>query len=303
MSAKTLFDLLSYAAFRVFLRVMAILPLSVAAAAGVFLGGVFFALGIRKRFVTGNIMRAFPDKSLSEASLIARRLYKNMGLSVVEFARMDAINEAYVERHISFEGLHRLDEALRLGKGAVVLTAHFGNWELLSAALGIRGYPLSAVARPLDNAYMNEFISTQRSRFGNRVIAKKNAIRPMLEVLKKNSILGILLDQRASRKEAVVTDFLGMPAPTNKGLALTVMRTGSSVVPVFIHREHGLKHRLVCMEPVPIAVTGDMERDIRENTQRFTSAIESFVRLYPDEWFWFHSRWERRKRSRHAKSK
>ena len=301
MSAKTLFDLLSYAAFRVFLRVLAILPLSVAACAGAFLGAAVFALGIRKRFVTGNIMRAFPDKSLEEASLIARRLYKNMGISVVEFARMEGLTEAYVERQISFEGLHRIDEALKLGKGVALLSAHFGNWELLSAVLAIKGYGLSVVVRPLDNAYMNDFISMRRSRFGNKVIAKKNAFRLMFEVLKKNSILGILLDQRVSRKEAVVTDFFGMSAPTSKGLAMAVMRTGSPVVPVFLHREHGLRHRLVCMEPLRIAVTGDMERDIRENTQTFTSAIETFVRLYPDEWFWFHSRWERRKRSRRAK--
>lgn len=265
------------------------------------MGAAVFALGIRKRFVIGNIMRAFPGKSLLEASLIARRLYKNMGLSVVEFARMEGLNEAYVERHISFEGLHRIDEALKLGKGVALLSAHFGNWELLSAALAIKGYPLSAVVRPLDNAYMNDFISTRRSLFGNKVIAKKNAFRLMFEVLKKNSLLGILLDQRVSRKEAVTTDFFGMSAPTSKGLAMAVMRTGSPVVPVFLRREGGLRHRLVCMEPLRIAVTGDMERDIKENTQMFTSAIETFVRLYPDEWFWFHSRWERRKRSSRAK--
>ncbi|MFZ3072699.1 MAG: lysophospholipid acyltransferase family protein [Thermodesulfobacteriota bacterium] len=300
MGAKTLFDFLSYAAFRVFLLVLTIPPLSAATAVGSFLGAAAFALGIRKRFVIGSIMRAFPDKSREQASEIARRLYKNTGLSAVEFARFEGLNSAYVERHISFEGLHWIDESLKLGKGVALLTAHFGNWELLSAVLAMKGYALSAVARPLDNRYMNEFISTRRSLFGNKVIAKKNAIRPMFEVLKRNSIVGILLDQRAARKEAVPADFLGMSAPTSKGLAMIVMRTGSPVVPVFLHRERGLRHRLVCMEPVPIANTGDTERDVRENTQAFTSAIETFVRLYPDEWFWFHSRWERRKRRGHA---
>jgi len=266
-------------------------------------GGMVAGIGLLFLFWTiikllGNIERAFKgEKTVGDALGIASSLYRNLGMSFVEFARLGKAGPGCIGENVSFEGLGNIEDGLRAGRGVVFLSAHYGNWELLSAALAWRGYRLSAVARPLDNPYINAYIEGLRTAPGNEIIEKKNAARKMVELLKANRILGILLDQRSSRKEGVEVEFFGIPALTSKGLAAIVARTGSAVVPVFIRRvEGGSRHVVMCDPPLALSDTGDKDFDIKENTRRFTAAIEKYIRLYPDQWFWFHSRWERRKR-------
>ncbi|MBI5560481.1 MAG: lysophospholipid acyltransferase family protein [Deltaproteobacteria bacterium] len=291
-------DFLVYIGFRTFVWFINRLPLNLALTLGAMAGAVAFRLyGRRRRMVVDNIMRAFGGQfSEEEAFSVARSFYRKMGLSIVEFARSERNEKGYIEGNVSFEGLENIVAALKGGKGVVLLGAHLGNWELLSASLSSKGYAMSIVARPLDNPYIDSYAARARTVFGNKVIDKKRALRKMMEVLKDNGILGILLDQRSGRKESVVVDFFDIPARASKGLAAIVMKTHSAVLPTFIHREGLSKHRVIVKGPIDVVSTGDKDADIKENTQRFTGAIEGFIRKHPEEWFWFHSRWEKRKK-------
>ncbi len=280
-----------------------LLPHDTALSLGSFVGSFVFALGgSRKRMILDNIVRAFGgEKTRADAEFIASSLYKNVGMSFMEFARLGLGGAEYLERSVTFEGLSNIDKALESKKGVVLLSAHFGNWELLNLAVINRGYNVSVVARPLDNPYIDNYIKGLRTAGDNEVIDKKNAVRKMIGLLRANRILGILLDQRASRRDGVVVDFFGIPALTSKALAAIVAKTGSTVMPVFIRRagrdrESRGRHVVMCGDPLEIVSTGDKEADVLENTRRFALAIEKYIRLYPDEWFWFHSRWERRKK-------
>ncbi|MEE9614148.1 MAG: lysophospholipid acyltransferase family protein [Thermodesulfobacteriota bacterium] len=296
--------------FPVYLVVMALvwfvnlLPEGAALTLGRAVGGLAFRLGgERRKMVIKNIKTAFKgEKTEEEMEAIARASYGNLGMSVVEFARLKKLDMRRVEESITFEGLENLKEAVGKGKGVVFLTAHLGSWEMLGPALTTKGYRGSSLVRPLDNGYLDVFVEGQRTMFGNSVIPRKNALRKMLEILRGGGNLGILLDQRSSRRDGVEVEFFGRPAPTSKGLAAVVMKTGSPVVPVFILRENGRKQRVIADMPVEAVLTGDREADIKENTRRFTSAIEKFVRLYPDQWLWLHSRWERRPSKRREKA-
>jgi KDO2-lipid IV(A) lauroyltransferase len=300
MRARDLIDFSQYLTVGAFLWFAGILPQRTAAGFGRILGRVYFLLGRKMRkMVLSNMRTAFGDEKTEEEILdIASAFYGNMGLFIMEFSRLPRLDRSYVDRFITFEGLENLDRALERGRGVVFLTAHFGNWELLSAAFAIRwGYRVNTLVRPLDNRYLNAAVEGTRTRFGTSVINKKGSLRKMIEVLKSNGLLGILFDQRASRKEGIEVNFFGRRALTNKALAAVVMRTGAAVLPIFIIRENRFRHRVICKGPIEVVNTGDRDLDIRENTQRFTSAIEKFVRAYPDHWFWFHSRWERRKKA------
>ncbi len=290
-------DLFEYLAFRAFAAFVGVLPLKTALSLGVLVGkGAYMVPLRRKSLALENLRLSLGDeKSEAELEAILKGMYVNTGMSLVEFARLGRVDEEYVNRHVSFEGFTEMDAALNEGKGVVLLTAHFGNWELLSAALALKGYRLSAVARPLDNKYFDVYTRTQRESRGNSVIDRSSGLRKMLGVIKDNGILGILLDQRTSRKEAVEVEFFGRKAPTSKGLAAIVAKTGTPVLPVFIVRTGGADHKIVCEKPIELASTDDDKRDIIENTQKFTEAIEQMIRIYPDHWFWFHSRWSRRK--------
>ena len=298
---RDLGDGVVYLVLRAVLAFIGFLPRSAAVRFSLFLSAVDYHLApLRRSIVMDNLALAFGSdksgdksegKSDDELRSIAKRFYSNMGLFVAEFARMRNLDERYVEEKVTFRGLNHIDDALAKGKGVVLLTAHFGNWELLGAVLALKGYRLSTVARPLGNRFLNGYLDRTRLVYGNGVIEKKRAIRRMMELLREGRIVGILLDQRTNLKEGVMVDFFGRPAPTSKGLAAVVARTSTPVVPVFMLREDATRFVVECAAPVETVSTGDAEADVAENTARFTRVIESYIRRRPDHWLWFHSRW------------
>ncbi len=298
-------NILAYILFKAFASITSLLPLRVALGFGRGLGFACYRLGgSRRRLALFNIRRAFGDSlSEGEARGIAAGMFRSLGMMLVEFVRLGKVDRAYIDKYVSFEGLEHFEQAAKKGKGTVALTAHYDNWELLNAALSLRGFTMGVVARPLDNPYLNAYTERVRSAFGGHVIEKTNALRGMLGLLKDNGVLGILLDQRSSTKDGVMVDFFGTPASTSKGLAAIARKTDSLVIPVFIRRLKGPYHKVECMEPLRLASTGDKIEDMKENTQRFTRAIEDYIRRYPDQWFWLHSRWERRKKAGLSKGK
>jgi KDO2-lipid IV(A) lauroyltransferase len=290
-------NFLTYILFKVFALLVCALSIERALGLGKVLGSLGYSLGgSRRRLALFNVRRAFGDGlSDGEARRIVLGMFRSLGMMLVEFARLRSVDKAYIDKYVSFEGLEYFEQAFEKGKGVVGLTAHYDNWELLNAALSLKGFPMGVVARPLDNPYFNKYTEDVRSSFGGTVIDKTNALRAMIRTLKSNGMVGILLDQRSSTKEGVMADFFGTPAMTSKGLGAIAVKTSCVVVPVFIRRIKGPYHRVECIKPIELATGGDKDEDIKENTQRFTRAIEDFVRRYPDQWFWLHSRWERRK--------
>lgn len=298
-------NFLAYILFKVFVWVVGRFSIESALNAGMVMGAVAYSLGgSRRRLAMHNIRRALGEgstetscpKTEAEVEHIVACMFRSLGMMLVEFARLRSVDKAYIEKYVSFKGLEHFERAKSRGKGAVCLTAHYDNWELLNAALSYKGFPMGVVARALDNSYLNTYTEGVRSGFGGQVIEKTNAARSMIELLRGNGVLGILLDQRSSSRDGVMVDFFGIPASTSKGLAGIAVRTDSVVIPVFIRRLNGPYHRVECMEPIELLQTGNRDSDIKENTQRFTRAIEDFIRRYPDQWFWLHSRWERRKK-------
>jgi KDO2-lipid IV(A) lauroyltransferase len=302
MRARDFIDFPVYVVAIALMRLFSVLPEKVAAGSGSLLGRIYFVLGRRRReMVLGNMRAAFAGEKTEEEILdIARAFYRNMGLFIMEFARLPRLDRAYVDKFIKIEGRQNFERAFEKGRGLVFLTAHFGNWELLSTSFAVLGHGVTVIVRPLDNKYLNAYLEGIRSKFGTTVISKKEALKKMLEEVRGGRLMGILLDQRASRTEGISVDFFGRPALTSKGLAAVAVKTGVPVLPIFIVREGRFSHRIICDSPVEVVTTGDREHDIRENTQRFTAVIERFIRAHPDQWFWFHSRWERRKRRAHG---
>ena len=137
---------------------------------------------------------------------------------------------------VRVEGVEHLQSAAARGRGILVLTAHYGNWELLAAAHGLTGLPLSFVIRPLDHPVLDELAARFRRRSGAELIVKRQAVREVLQALRRGRMVGILLDQNATRAEGVFVPFFGVAASTSKGLAVLALRTEAPVVPVFLRR-------------------------------------------------------------------
>ena len=257
------------------------------------LGGLVFAVDAKHRAIAlENLRRAFPEKDDAWRLATARRSMENLVENFFEFFHLSDKDKETVLGRVCTTGIENIDEAGLRDKGYLYLTGHCGNWEVIALAYTARGFLSSAVARPLDNPWLNDLIDGMRSRFGGKIISKRNGMRQIIRATASGECIGILLDQNVDRKEGVFVDFFGEPACTNKGLAL-LARKGYAVVPGFAHRCGDL-HQVTIGKPLPVARTDDEERDIVENTALFTKTIEDHIRQHPEEWLWFHRRWKTR---------
>ncbi len=277
-------------------RLLARLPASVAYALGEEVGRLVSRLDRRHLAITvENLARAFPGQySPQEVEDLARAVFENLGRTAVDVARSGRLLNGPNAEAVVLEGLDKLQEARRRGKGVLVITAHFGPWELLPIIGSVYYGPIHLVARPLDNPRLDDLLTTLRERGGNRVIRKRRAVPAILQALRRGETVGILIDQHISEKEGVVVPFFGRPASTAFAPALIAMRSGAAVLPVGITREGRERYRIHVAEEVSVRRSGDLRADLAMNTARFTAAIERFVRENPDQWFWVHRRWKTR---------
>jgi KDO2-lipid IV(A) lauroyltransferase len=266
------------------------------------LGKVVYYLDLEHRRVAiQNLHIAFgQEKSASEIRGIARRTFQNLGMMTIEFFRIPRMDVKAFRERVKIEGLQ---EALRLfkkGKGIFLLLSHFGNWEMMGVMSKVIGNPIMVIAKPIKkNQWVEEFITKIRNASGLEVISNVKASRKVMKALSQNRVVGILIDQRAKRSEGIWADFFGRKAPTTPSLAILAMKTGAPVLPVFMVRDGFQKHRLIIKEPLELVHTGDIKKDVEANTQLFNHTLESMIRQYPDQWFWVHRRWERKKRVYH----
>jgi len=269
--------------------------------AGQFLGrmlGRFLgiaAVGPMKSSLNG-LRMVFGDR-MSEKQLrrLNRRVVMHFAQMLFEVPHIFKLNVNNLHRYVYFENEEALVEALAKGKGCFFLTGHFGNWELMSAAVTLQ-FQINglAVARPADFAPVEELLMRLRTRFGTEIIPKKKAMKKLLRGTRENKAMGILLDQNVDWYEGVFVPFLGQPACTNKGLALIAMKTGSPVVPMFSVRQPDGRYRIVFENEVDLVRSESKLADTEENTAEFNRIINKYIYWYPDQWFWFHKRWKTR---------
>jgi Kdo2-lipid IVA lauroyltransferase/acyltransferase len=242
-----------------------------------------------------NLEIAFPDLDKARRLKILRAAYENWGRTIAEWMHFDTLRPDNVARFASYRGMEnwKRAEEMSAGRGVLILTAHFGNWELLIIAHSMYGHRVAIVHRPLRNPLIDAAVSATRTRFGNRIVERKGAARGVLRLLKDNWMVGVPLDLDVRR--GVFVDFFSLKASTTDSLARLAITTGVPVVPVFIVRDGvSTHHWLEVMEPLEAIRCADREESVRVNTQRYTSIIESVIRRHPDHWNWIHRRWKTR---------
>jgi Kdo2-lipid IVA lauroyltransferase/acyltransferase len=242
-----------------------------------------------------NLAIALPEMSADVQRVTLDRVFANLGGLLGEFSQFPKITGQSIRNLVVYDGLENYERAASRGRGVLLLTGHFGAWELCAFAHGACGHPLNFLVRPLDNPLLDRLINGYRELSGNRVIDKNNAVRPVLEALKQGSDVGLLIDVNTLADQGVFCDFFGVPACSTSGLAVFALRTGAPVVPgVLIWDERLKQHRLRFDPEIPLTRTGDFKEEVLINTARFTQVIEGWVRRYPDQWMWIHKRWQTR---------
>jgi KDO2-lipid IV(A) lauroyltransferase len=222
-------------------------------------------------------------------------MVRNLGRMAAEFARMPQLTKDNVQELVILDGHENFLAGHERGKGVLYLAGHIGAWELSSFAHAVCGYSLHYMARPLDNKRLDALVNRYRCASGNQPIFKNESARSMLKILKDAGTIGILADQNTLPSEGVFVDFFGKLACTTTGIARVALHTDAAVVPGFAYWDASIqKYRLRFEPPVELMRTGDSEKDVYENTQRFAKVLEEIIRKYPDQWVWVHARWKTR---------
>ena len=287
-----------YLALRAILGLLAAVPLTLALRLGE-LGALFAYVVDRphRRIGMTNLAIAFPDRSLRERRAILRGSFLNLGRMAAELAHLPHLSPERLEEMVRFEDEAWWREAVgwERSTGVLVLSGHFGNWELLVFAHGMRGHPVHMVHRAIANPLVDRWLNDLRARAGTRMIRKSAGAGGVLHALRERALLVLPIDQNSTRGLGVFVDFFGELASTNAGMARIALRTDAPIVPAFIVREgRSARHRVHVLPILEVERTGDAEADVRRNTQRFTAVFEEMVRRYPEHWLWMHKRWKTR---------
>ena len=293
---NTLRNWLEFAPAWLLLKALGWLPRRVAIRTGQLIARTAYRLHRRLQFVgERNLQMAMPELNERQRREILDRLCASLGRLLGEFSQFPRITRDNLAEIVIYDGFENYERAARKGRGVLMLTGHFGAWELCAFAQGAYGHPLSFLVRPLDNPLLDRLISSYRTRSGNRTIDKNDAVRAVLKQLRQGEDVGLLVDVNTVAEEGVFCDFFGIPACSTTGLAVFALRADAPVVPGFLIWDDQLQKHVLRFEPeVPLVRTGDFKEEVRLNTQAYMKVIETLARRYPEQWLWIHKRWQTR---------
>ena len=284
--------LLEYFAFSLLGSFVRLWPLRNVQKMGATLGETVYAIGFRKRITQKNLRNAFPEKNSHELNALARASYRSIGTALFEFLWFPCLTAERVREISRIENPHVVRELHARGKGIILLTAHFGNWELLAQGMHVElGLPISIIVKPQSNPLVDARINRWRTRWGNKVVPMGIAVREILRTLNEQGVVGVVADQSAP-KESTAVDFFGRKAPTYEGPAVFSLKTGAPLMIGFAVRQADGTYRSH-FEEIPSAdLSGFTEGNILELTRRHVAVTEQYIRQYPDHWMWMHKRWK-----------
>lgn len=252
----------------------------------------YYLLHKHKLIALHNLSRAFPEKSTDELLRIIKDSYASFAMLFVEFLGITRLNRENLHRRAAVRGLEHYEKACREGRGVLLFTAHFGNWEIGNAVLAILSRPPYFMARKLDSPFLEEISTSTRTMLGIGNLHKANAMRMLLPLLRKGEPVILLIDQNVAVKEGVFINFFGRPACATTGVALMALHTGAAVLPIFTTRMPDGLYLTEIGPNVETVKTGNRDEDVFRNTQNYNTIIEDHVRKYPGQWLWLHQRWK-----------
>lgn len=240
-----------------------------------------------------NLKHVFGEElSEQERVHLAKQVFAHLGLALLEFFLViPGLRGERVEEVVRFEGREHFDRAFERGQGVIMVSGHYGNWEMMGALFAHVGYQVNAISREADDPIMNEMIDNVRRGRGDRLIQRSKALRPALQCLKRNEMLCILVDQNTA-EGGIFVDFFGKPAATAPGAAYFAMKTGAAIVPAFCERQADGSHLVRARAPIEYTTTGDKDADARHIMSLINAALEDQIRRCPSQWMWIHDRWK-----------
>ncbi len=271
------------------------IPLGPGRWCGAALGQMTFSVvRLRRRVTLENLHWAFPELTdRRERVRLGARCYRHLGKGLVEFCHFPVLNRDRLAGLLDIRGLENLQQALQAGRGAILLSGHFGAWELLGPAFALNGVAVDLFVRSQKNPLFDDLMNRHRSWVGADIIRSSGTPRAILRSLRQNRLLVMLADQDGGR-DGIFIPFMGRPASTAPGVARIALRTGAPILMGFVSRQPDGRHRLVIEPPLKVTPSGDSQEDLRRILEAYTRNLEAHIRAHPHQWFWPHRRWKTR---------
>jgi KDO2-lipid IV(A) lauroyltransferase len=293
---KPVVDFTVYLAVRLLVCVIQAVPMTVAFRVAEWLGWLAYRMDRRHREVAAeNLRHAFPELAKRPARIdrLVRDCYRHFALVAIEMVLLPRkLHLVAWRRYATMYPAVKMSPAVFSPRPALFLSGHFGNWELAGRLIGIFGLKTYAIARVLDNPYLERFIKHFRQGTGQTLIAKKDDFERLEEVLRNGAKVSVLADQDAGRR-GVFVNFFGRPASTHKALALLAMEFDAPIVVLGIPRlMEPMFYAVVCEDVIDPRDYADRPDAVRAVTERYTAALERIIRRHPEQYFWLHRRWK-----------
>jgi len=238
-------------------------------------------------------LRLITGKDSKECQELARKVFKNFGLYLVDFFRMPNLTKKDIRKRVKVEGIENIDTVLKQNKGGIILTCHIGNWEMGGVVMAMLGYDISAVALNHKHKNINDFFIRQREEKGLKVIPISHIMKRCVSALRRKGLLALVGD-RDFTNNGTVMDFFGIPTSIPKGPAMLALKTDSPIIPGVFVRRDSFNYSLIFDRPIDLKEISGMDKDeiMKKANEKFVASMEKYIRAYPDQWLIFRRFWE-----------
>jgi len=284
---------IEYIIFILFSGLFRILGLNLSRKFSFIIASVFFYLiPIRKKIVIKNLKIAYPNKDDLDIKKTTFRVYRSFAITLAELMYLPYMNKQEIINTVECVNPELIIEKYNEGKGVILLSSHFGNWEFIAISVAMQlKIPFSVIVKPLRNPYVYNWINEARTKFGNEIVPLGVSIRKTYQTLKEKKIVAMVADQRGPQ-EGIRVNFFNKQVSVYSGPAALALKTGSPIIFGIPVRQKNYKYLAVLVE-IPLDNLPENEEDkIHEISQRHTSYLEKIIRKNPEQWLWMHNRWK-----------
>jgi KDO2-lipid IV(A) lauroyltransferase len=252
----------------------------------------FYVIPIRKKVVFDNLQKAFPELGEKKLEEISFKCYKSFLVSLVEILYMPAMNRNDIIDILNVDNADIITDNYKQNKGVILLSAHFGNWELIAASVSARiNIPFHVVVKQQRNPYVDRWINSMRMKWNNKIISLGISIRNIYKELKNKNLVAMVADQRGP-SDGLRVKFFDIDTAMYSGPAILAIKTGAPLIYGLTIRQPDFSYKVILEEISLNNLPDDEEEKVREISQRLASFLEKYIKLYPEQWLWMHKIWK-----------
>lgn len=246
----------------------------------------------RSKITFNNIKNAFPENNKGWHHKVRNESYFNLGITLAELLAFPSLSKRDFLEYVNIENVDLVKKCISRGRGMILLSGHFGNWEIMAYVAGlVLGVPITIVVKSQKNKLSNSYLNKFRTQGGNNIVPMRKAARAIIDTIRKNEAVAMLVDQSANPKKDVYVDFFGMPAATYEAPAMIALKYKTPIIVGFAHRQPDYTYKVV-LEELSYDDLDESKESISELTRRHVEILEQNIRQNPGHWSWQHKRWK-----------